>query len=96
MGRGSRLRAPSSLFPEDSTKWLEESRLVKSARPDHLGTFEFIHVIPGDYFVTAADYVPEGEWADPAFLENLGGRAKRIRVNQDGAAAVTLTLQSER
>jgi hypothetical protein len=48
---------------------------------DHAGAFEFVHVIPGDYFIAAADHIAEGDRADPAFLENL-------RVVRNGSASI--------
>ena len=79
------------LFPEDAAKWGEESRLIRSTRPGTDGVFEFADVIPGDYLAAALEYVRTGDWADPAFLENLRAQAKRVRV-EDGVAPAVLSL----
>ena len=85
------------LFPEDAAKWAEQSRLIRSIRPGTDSMFEFADVIPGDYLIVALDYVRTGDWADPAFLENLRRYAKRARV-EDGVTpppvALTLTAES--
>lgn len=84
------------LFPEDPRKWAEESRLTRTTRPDLKGTFEFRSVIPGDYLLVPLSYVRTGDWADPEFLENLRDKAKRVRVDENGAPALALVLSAER
>jgi hypothetical protein len=79
------------LFPEDGSRWVEESRLIRSTRPGTDGVFEFRDVIPGDYLVAALEYVRTGDWADPAFLEDLRSSAKRVRV-QDGVTPPMLSI----
>jgi hypothetical protein len=84
------------LFPQDAAKWREESRLTRVTRPDVSGKFEFHDAVPGDYFVVALEYVRSGDWADPAFLENLRDQATRVRL-EDGVtpAPVGMTLKRE-
>lgn len=82
------------LFPADSERWAEESRLVRPARPDATGTFEFADVVPGEYLVAAVDYVRTGDWADPAYLEALREKATRVLI-EDGATPAPVTLQLE-
>lgn len=85
------------LFPEEASKWEEESRLIKSTRPGTGGGFEFDDVIPGDYLVAAREYIRTGDWADPAFLEDLRATATRVRVEEGGTPApITLTLNVAR
>lgn len=85
------------IFPEDATRWAEESRLIRSARPGTDGMFEFADVIPGDYLLAGLEYVRTGDWADPTFLENLRTHAKRVRV-EDGVtpAPVSVTIRNDR
>lgn len=47
------------LFPEDEARWSEGSRLIRSARPDPSGAFEFRNVVPGDYLLAPVHYVRE-------------------------------------
>jgi hypothetical protein len=81
------------LFPEDQARWSEQSRLIRSARPDSAGWFEFRDVVPGEYLLAPIEYVQENEWSDPAFLEGLREAAKKVRVDDTGAPDVTLTLK---
>ena len=81
------------LFPEETSKWGEDARLVRSTRPDLAGSFEFRNVIPGSYLIVPLEYVRDGEWADPEFLENLRDKAQRVRVDDKGAAPIQLTLK---
>jgi Carboxypeptidase regulatory-like domain len=83
------------LYPEESQKWSEQSRLTRTARPDASGLFEFRNVIPGAYLAVALEYVREGEWTDPEFLESLRDRAKRVRVEDAGASPLALILKKQ-
>jgi Carboxypeptidase regulatory-like domain len=83
------------MFPEESSRWGEDSRLVRSTRPDPAGRFEFRNVIPGNYLVVPLEYVRDGEWTDPDFLENLRDEAKRVHVDDGGASGVSLTLKKK-
>ena len=91
--RGQPAEGTALLFPEDAAKWGEDSRLVRTARPDLAGQFELRNLIPGAYLVAALEYVRDGDWADPEFLENLRRNATRVRIDDKGASAVTLTLK---
>ena len=81
------------LFPEEASKWGEDARLVRSTRPDLAGAFEFRNVIPGSYLIVPLEYVRDGEWADPEFLENLRDKGHRVRVDDKGAPPIQLTLK---
>jgi hypothetical protein len=93
--RGQPIDGTVLLFPEEAQKWSEESRLTRSARPDPSGLFEFRNVIPGAYFAVALDYVREGDWRDPEFLEGLRERAVRVRVDEGGAQGLALVLKKQ-
>ena len=83
------------IFPEDEKKWEESSRLIRTIRPDESSAFEFRNVIPGDYFAVALDYVRQGDWSDPDFLNNLKEQAKRVKVAETGSTPVMLTLKRQ-
>ena len=93
---GAPMEGSVILFPEDEARWSEQSRLIKSARPDASGAFEFRNVVPGEYLMAPVDYVRENEWWDPAFLQGLRDAAKRVRVDDRGAQPVALVLNRER
>jgi Carboxypeptidase regulatory-like domain len=83
------------IFPEDQAKWGEDARLVRSARPDERGAFEFRNVIPGSYLAAALEYVRDGEWADPDFLAKLRDQARPVKVDESGVATIALTLKRQ-
>ena len=91
--RGQPAEGTAIIFPEDASKWAEDSRLVRSTRPDAVGAFEIRNVVPGTYLAAALEYVRDGEWTDPEFLEKLRADATRVRVDDQGVALVRLTLK---
>ena len=91
--RGQPAEGAVVMFPEDPARWSEESPLIRSARPDESGSFQFRNVVPGEYLLAPVEYVRENEWSDPAFLEGLKERAQRVRVDDAGAQPVALTLK---
>jgi hypothetical protein len=84
------------LFPEDSAKWGEGSRLLKTTRPDRMGNFEIRTVPAGDYFIAAVDYVQPGATDDPEFLKGLADSgASKVSVSEGSVpSALTLTLRT--
>jgi hypothetical protein len=50
------------VFAEDSTKWIEDSRFVRSSRPDQSGRWRIRGLPPGDYLAVAVDTVEDGQW----------------------------------
>lgn len=81
------------LFPTDDTRWGENARLVRTSRPDQTGAFVVRQVVPGEYYVVPVEYVREGDWSDPAYLESLKERAKTVTVTDTGVTGVALTLK---
>ena len=59
------------IFPEDATKWTYPSRYVRAARTDEQGTFRVTGLPPERYLAVAVDFVEDGEWTDPEFLERI-------------------------
>jgi hypothetical protein len=67
-------------FPTDNTLWRPQARQIMTARPDQTGTYQIRGLPAGDYYVTAVDPSEQGEWFEPAFLDQ----------HRTGAARVTL------
>jgi hypothetical protein len=65
-------------FPTDSTLWRPQARQIMTARPDQNGTFQIRGLPPGEYFLAVIDPQQQGEWFDPAFLEQQTGDASRL------------------
>ena len=69
-------------FPTDSTLWRPQARQIVTARPDQTGTFQLRGLPPGDYYVTTINPAEQGEWFEPAFLEQHRGGATRVRLGE--------------
>jgi hypothetical protein len=94
--RGQPAEGVVLLFPDDPQKWSEDSRLMRSVRPDEAGVFEIRNVIPGGYLAAPVEYVREMEWVDPEFLGKLREMATRIRVPDTGTVQTALVTRSSR
>jgi hypothetical protein len=80
------------VFSTDPDLWtLPNSRFVVSARPDPDGHFKVRGLPPGAYYAAAADYVAQGEWADPDSLDRL--KAKSSKVTLDDGEKKVLDLE---
>jgi hypothetical protein len=82
------------VFADDAQKWIDDSRFVRSARPDQQGTFQIKGLPPGDYLAVAMDYVEDGSWNDPEYLESIRRYGQRIRLAESGTQTVALRLVS--
>ena len=58
--------------------WFPNSRRVAAVRPRDDGTFSIRNLPPGDYYAVAVTDIDNGEWADPAVLEQLSTGAVRL------------------
>ena len=82
------------VFADDGGRWLEDSRYVRSARPDQQGTFQIKGLPPGDYLAVALEYVEDGSWNDPEYLESIRRYAQRIKLGDSGSQTIALKLTS--
>jgi hypothetical protein len=80
------------VFAHDSDRWAEDSRFVRSARPDQQGQYQIKGLPAGEYLAVAVDYVQEGMWNDPEFLESLRRYAQRMTLNEGDAKSLGLKL----
>jgi hypothetical protein len=75
-------------------RWSDGSRWVASARPDQGGRYQFRGLPAGAYLAIALEYVEDGNWNDPAYLESIRDRAERFVLEE--ASAQTLSLKMVR
>ena len=61
-------------------------------RLDQLGQFEIRGLPPGDYLAVAFDYVADGAWNDPAYLEAARPYAERIQLDEGRRVSISLRL----
>ena len=81
------------LFPEDAAQWVFPSRRVRMVRVDQNGIFRAGSLPPGErYLAVAVDYLEQGEFQDPVFLERMRGRATAFSLTDGENKNVDLTL----
>lgn len=80
------------VFATDADRWAEDSRFVRSARPDQEGKYQIRGLPPGEYLAVAIDYVEEGMWNDPEYLESVRRHGQRLKLGENGTQAVALKL----
>jgi len=81
------------LFPSDPQKWYENSRWVRAVRPDQKGRYRMTDLLPGEYLAVALDYVEQGIWNDPDYLESIRRFGRTVTLSADRQTGdVPLTL----
>ena len=80
------------VFADEAEKWSEDSRFVRSARPDQQGQYQIKGLPPGEYLAAAMDYVQEGMWNDPEYLDSIRRYAQKFTLIDGGSQAVALKL----
>lgn len=68
-------------FSTDPSLWRPQSRQIATTRPDQTGKYRIRTLPPGDYYVATVDPAEQGEWFEPAYLDE----------HRIGASRVTLT-----
>jgi Carboxypeptidase regulatory-like domain len=69
------------VFSADRTFWFAGSRRIAGVRPDADGRYSIRNLPPGDYHLSAAGDIDQGEWFDPAVLERLRPAAGSITLS---------------
>jgi protocatechuate 3,4-dioxygenase beta subunit len=77
------------LFASDASRWYENSRFVRVTRPDQRGQYRIRGLLPGEYLAVALDYVEQGIWNDPEYLESLRRHAQKVSL---GSATTSVPL----
>ena len=65
-------------FATDPQFWRPLSRQIATARPDQNGKFQIRSLPPGDYYLVTVDPAEQGEWFEPAFLDQQRIGAARL------------------
>jgi hypothetical protein len=82
-------------FSPDARHWTPETRFVRAVRPDHSGRFNVVALPSGVYLIAAVDYVEQGRWLDPEYLESLRSRARKVTLEPAQPVVLELTLIGE-
>jgi len=81
------------VFAQDPDKWtLPQNRWMASARPDQEGQFRLNNLPPGQYYAVAVEYVAQGEWQDPAWLDRQSKSAAKFTLDEGGSKTLDLKL----
>jgi hypothetical protein len=81
------------VFAEDRARWEPGTRFVKVARPDQDGRFAISGLPTGRYLIVARDFVEDGQWEDPAFLQSLVVDAARLTLREGATQEVSLKFE---
>jgi len=80
------------VFDADPEKWFESSRRVRATRPDQDGQWQVKGLPSGEYLAVALDYVEDGAWNDPEYLDALKQDAEKITIGDGTSQTVALKL----
>jgi hypothetical protein len=72
-------------FPTDTSLWRPQARQIMTARPDQTGKYRIMGLPPGEYYLAAVDPAQQGEWFEPAYLDEHRVGAARLTLG-DGDA----------
>jgi hypothetical protein len=68
-------------FSTDSSVWRAQSRHIMTARPDQTGTFKIRGLPSGEYYLVTVDPAEQGEWFEPAYLDQHRQAATRLTLS---------------
>jgi hypothetical protein len=81
------------VFPEETSRWREDSRTIRAARPDQRGEFSIKGLPAGNYLIAAVGDAQDGQWFDPQFLADLRPRAQRLSLADAESRRIELTVK---
>jgi hypothetical protein len=65
-------------FSTDASLWRAQSRQIMTARPDQTGMFKIRGLPAGEYYLATVDPSEQGEWFEPAYLDQHRQGAMRV------------------
>ena len=80
------------LFPAERKPPAALDRLVRAERPDHKGSFRITGIPPGEWLAAAVEYVEDGQWLDPAYLDTLRAGAVPMTLAAPSSTSIVLHL----
>lgn len=79
-------------FPADATLWRPQSRQIMTARPDQTGKYRIRGLPPGDYYLATVDPSQQGEWFEPAYLDEHRSDAVRMVLSEGDVKTKDFTV----
>ena len=69
-------------FSTNSAVWRAQARQIATARPDQTGMFKIRNLPAGEYYVVTVDPSEQGEWFEPAYLDQHRAGAVRVSLGE--------------
>jgi hypothetical protein len=79
------------VFADDKDLWGFRSRYVQMVRPDQDGRYKW-QGPPERYLAVAVEFVEEGQWMDPDWLERMREHASSVSVSEGETKTLNLKL----
>jgi hypothetical protein len=68
-------------FPTDASLWRPLARQIMTTRPDQTGKYRIRGLPPGQYYLVTVDPSEQGEWFEPAYLDEHRIGATRVTLS---------------
>lgn len=83
-------------FPTDASLWRPQARQIMTARPDQTGKYRIRGLPPGEYYLTTVDPAEQGEWFEPAYLDEHRAGAARLTLGDGDVKTQDFKVRSEK
>ncbi|MBI3490892.1 MAG: carboxypeptidase regulatory-like domain-containing protein [Acidobacteria bacterium] len=83
-------------FPTDSSLWRPQARQIMTARPDQTGKYRIRGLPPGDYYLATVDPAEQGEWFEPAYLDEHRAGAARLTLGDGDVKTQDFKVRTEK
>jgi Carboxypeptidase regulatory-like domain len=80
-------------FSTNTAFWRPQSRQIATTRPDQTGQYRIRTLPPGEYYVVAVDPAEQGEWFEPAYLDEHRAGAVRVTLSEGDVKAVDFKMR---
>jgi Carboxypeptidase regulatory-like domain len=67
-------------FSTDRSLWRAQARQIMTARPDQTGKYRIRGLPAGEYYIATVDPAEQGEWFEPAYLDERRAGAARLTI----------------
>ena len=86
---------PVVVFSTNRNDWRWESRRVRQLRLADDGTFSFVGLPPGEYWLAVLNEVEPNQWFDPQFLDSVVPGAVKVTLLPGQTTTQRLRMRSE-
>jgi hypothetical protein len=82
-------------FSTDNSLWRAQSRQIQTARPDQTGQYRIRGLPAGDYYVVTVDPGEQGEWFEPAYLDQHRLGASHVSLGDGDTKTQDFKIRSQ-